>query len=124
MTIGTFLILAALSAAQPSAARCSLGEDCRRRTARRPRDAAPRAPRGNAELMAPGMADQMVLVSNGNLLVNSREKMISFFKTYFARVKYLEWSDTAPALVNVLSRRPDGLDGREGPCALPRAGKA
>jgi hypothetical protein len=108
MTIGTFLILAALSTAQPSAARCSLGEEAAAEL-RAAHETQRRAHlEGNAELMAPGMADQMVLVSNGNLLVNSREKMISFFKTYFARVKYLEWSDTAPALVNV---SPDGRMG-------------
>lgn len=58
--------------------------------------------------MAPGMADQMVLVSNGDVSVNPKEKMIGFFKTYFARVKYLEWSDAAPAVVNVY---PDGRMG-------------
>ena len=54
------------------------------------------------------MADQMVLVSNGDLSVNPKEKMIGFFKTYFARVKYLEWSDAAPAVINV---SPDGRMG-------------
>jgi hypothetical protein len=48
------------------------------------------------------------LVSNGNLSVQPKEKMIGFFKGYFARVKYLEWSDTAPPLIKI---SPDGQMG-------------
>jgi hypothetical protein len=60
---------------------------------------------GNVELMVPGMADQMVLASNGDLSVNPKEKTIAFFKGYFARVKYLEWSDAGPPIIIV---SPDG----------------
>jgi hypothetical protein len=58
--------------------------------------------------MAPGMADTVVLVSNGNVSLNPKEKMMSFFKGYFARVKYLEWSDAALPVINV---SPDGQMG-------------
>jgi hypothetical protein len=63
---------------------------------------------GNVNLMVPGMADQMVLASNGDLTVNPKEKTVAFFEGYFARVKYLEWSDAAPPLVTV---SPDGQFG-------------
>ena len=110
MTIGidSTLILALLASAQPSAPRCSTGEEAAAEI-RAAHEAARRAHLdGNAELMEPGMADQLVLVSNGELSVNPREKMIDFFKGYFARVKYLEWSDAAPPIVNV---SPDGRTG-------------
>jgi hypothetical protein len=106
--IGSLLILAGLSSAQPSAPRCATGEQAAAEL-RAAHETQRRAHlEGKAELMAPGMADQMVLVSNGDLSVNPREKMIGFFKTYFARVKYMEWSDAAPAVVNV---SPDGRMG-------------
>jgi|GEM_PF-3019551 len=109
--IGSFLILALASSAQPSAARCSTGEKAAAEL-RAAHEMDRRAHlEGNAELMAPGMADQVVLVSNGNLMVNPREKMIDFFKGYFSRVKYLEWSDAEPLVVNV---SPDGRMGWTG----------
>ncbi|MDP8912810.1 MAG: hypothetical protein M3N39_04445 [Pseudomonadota bacterium] len=105
MSIGSILILASLSSGQPSPLRCSTGEEAAAEL-RAAHEVARRAHlEGNADLMAPGMADQIVLVSNGNLSVNPKEKMISFFKGYFARVKYLEWSDAAPPMINV---SPDG----------------
>jgi hypothetical protein len=101
MSIGSILILAWLASAQPSPLRCSTGEEAAAEL-RAAHEAARRAHlEGNADLMAPGMADQIVLVSNGNLSVNPKEKMISFFKGYFARVKYLEWSDAAPPMINI-----------------------
>jgi hypothetical protein len=106
--IGSVLILAGLISAQPSAPRCSTGDEAAAEL-RAAHETQRRAHlEGNAELMAPGMADQMVLVSNGDLSVNPREKMISFFKGYFARVKYLEWSDAAPSVIKV---SPDGQTG-------------
>jgi hypothetical protein len=103
--LGSILMLAWLSSGQPATDRCSTGEKAVAEL-RAAHEAARRAHlEGDAELMAPGMADSMVLVSNGDLSVNPKEKMISFFKGYFARVKYLEWSDAAPPLINV---SPDG----------------
>ena len=106
--IGSTLILASLASAHPGALRCSTGEKAAAEL-RASHEADRRAHlEGNAELMAPGMADEVVLVSNGNVSVNAKEKMISFFKGYFARVKYLEWSDAAPPVIKV---SPDGQMG-------------
>ena len=105
---GSILILAWLASAQASVPRCPSGEEAIAQL-RAAHETQRRAHlEGNAELMAPGMADQMVLVSNGDLSVNPKEKTISFFKGYFARVKYLEWSDAAPAVIHV---SPDGRMG-------------
>lgn len=106
--IGSILFLASLSSAQASSLRCSTGEEAAEEL-RAIHEAARRAHlEGNAELMAPGMADQMVVVSNGDLSVNPKEKMIAFFRGYFAKVQYLEWSDAAPPIVHV---SPDGRTG-------------
>ena len=95
--MGPMLLLAALP--------CPAGDDAAAGL-RAAHEAARRAHlEGNAELMAPTMADQMVMVSNGEVSVNPKAKTIDFFKGYFARVKYLEWSDAEPPLVTV---SPDG----------------
>ncbi len=107
MTIGfgAFLILASLSSGEPAAGRCSTGEEALAEL-RAAHEADRRAHlEGNAALMAPRMADQVAVLSNGDLSTNPKEKMIAFFESYFARVKYLEWSDAAPPLINV---SPDG----------------
>jgi hypothetical protein len=110
VAIGTasILLLASLASAQPSAARCSTGEAAVAEL-RAAHEADRRAHlAGDVELMTPGMADQMVLVSNGDLSVNPKDKTKSFFKGYFGRVKYLEWSDAEPPVINV---SPDGQMG-------------
>ena len=105
---GSFLILTSLFSGEPSPLRCSTGEEAAAEL-RAAHEMDRRAHlEGNAELMAPGMADQVAVLSNGNLSVNPKEKMISFFKGYFARVKYLEWADAAPPIINV---SPDGQVG-------------
>ena len=63
---------------------------------------------GDARLMAPSMAEQMVSASNGELMANTRQRTLNFFEGYFARVKYLEWSNAAPPTVTV---SPDGRMG-------------
>jgi hypothetical protein len=106
MTIGTgsLLVLAWLS----SAPGCSTGDEAAAEL-RAAHEAARRAHlEGNADLMAPGTADRVVLASNGDLSVSSKEKVIDFFKGYFARVKYLEWSDAAPPTISI---SPDGRMG-------------
>jgi hypothetical protein len=104
-SIVSSLLLSALAGSQPAAARCSTGEAAAAEL-RAAHEAARRAHlAGDVEIMAPGMADQMVLVSNGEVSVNPKEKTVAFFKGYFARVKYLEWSDAAPQVVTV---SPDG----------------
>ena len=105
MAIYPILMLAWLSSAQPSSIGCAAGDDAIAEV-RAAHEAARRAHlEGNVALMEPGMADQMVLASNGDLAVNPKEKTIAFFKGYFARVSYLEWSDAAPPIVTV---SPDG----------------
>ena len=99
--IGSILILAWLSSAQPAPARCSTGEEAAAEL-RAAHETARRAHlEGDAELLGTGMADEMVMVSGGNVAVQPREKMIAFFKGYFGRVKYLEWSDAEPLVVRV-----------------------
>jgi hypothetical protein len=106
--IGSILVMASLASAQPSAPRCSTGEQAAAEL-RAVHEISRRAHlEGNADLMAPGMADQMALASNGDLSLNPRDKTVGFFKSYFGRVKYLEWSDTAPPVVRV---SPDGQMG-------------
>lgn len=105
IALAPILALASLWTAEPSAPRCSTGEEAVGEL-RAAHEMARRAHlEGNAELLAPGIADQMVLVSNGNISVNPRAAMISFFRSYFTRVRYLEWSDAAPPVINV---SPDG----------------
>jgi hypothetical protein len=106
--IGPLLVLASLSPAQPSAHACSTGPEAAAEL-----QAAHEAQRrahmeGDAELLARGTADRMVVVSNGNLSVQSREGILTFFKGYFGRVRYLEWSDSEPPVVHV---SPDGQMG-------------
>lgn len=106
--IVSMLVLASLSAAQPPAPRCSTGEEAAAGL-RAAHETARRAHlEGDAELMAPELADQVVLVSKGDLSVIPRDGLISFFKAYFARVKYLEWSDSEPPRIDV---SPDGQMG-------------
>jgi hypothetical protein len=106
--LGSMLLLASLASAQPPAARCSTGDEAAAEL-RAAHETDRRAHlEGDAELMAPGMGDEVVLVSNGDLRVVPRDRMIGFFKTYFARVKYLEWSDSAPPLIRL---SPDGRMG-------------
>jgi hypothetical protein len=108
VAIGSILILAGLSSAQPSAARCSAGEEAAAQL-RAAHEASRRAHlEGKAELMAPAMADPLLSASNGGLSVIPRDEMIGFFKNYFARVEYLEWSDAAPPVIEV---SPDGRMG-------------
>ena len=106
--IGSILTFAWLSSAQPAVLRCEPGKAAAAELKAAHETARRAHLEGDAELMAPGMADQIALVSNGNLSVNSKEKMISFFKGYFAKVQYLEWSDAAPPMINV---SPDGRIG-------------
>jgi hypothetical protein len=107
VSVASIMILASLSSAEPGP-RCSKGEQAAAEL-RAAHEVQRRAHLdGNADLMAPGTADEMVLVSNGILSVSPKEKVISFFKGYFARVRYLEWSDVGPSVVNV---SPDGQVG-------------
>jgi hypothetical protein len=95
-------------AAQAAGTSCSTGEAAVAEL-RAVHEAARRAHlEGDAKLMAPAMAEQMVSASNGELMANTRQQTLNFFEGYFARVKYLEWSDAAPPTVTV---SPDGRMG-------------
>lgn len=56
---------------------------------------------GDADLLAAGMADQVINVEYGKVEVVSREQMRRQFAQYFGRVKYSSWEDTAPPKVFV-----------------------
>lgn len=110
MTIGlaVMFVLASAAAAQPSAPRCSTGEEAAA-ALRAAHETARRAHiEGKAELMAAGTADEVAVVSNGELRMTPKDKLIDFFRGYFARVKYLEWSDSEPPKIHV---SPDGAMG-------------
>jgi hypothetical protein len=108
ISVASILVLASLSAAQQPGARCSTGHQAAAEL-RAAHEIQRRAHlEGNADLLAAGTADEMVLVSNGNLSVNQEEKVIGFFRGYFTRVKYLEWSDVGQSVVNI---SPDGQMG-------------
>jgi hypothetical protein len=81
---GSALILASLSSAEPSPARCSTGEEAVAEL-RAYHEADRRAHlEGKVELMTPGMADRIVLVSNGNLSVNSKTRQQASSKAILA----------------------------------------
>jgi hypothetical protein len=108
VAIGIGLVLASLTSAPLPGLPCSAGEEAAAGL-RAAHETARRAHlEGDAELMAPGMADRMVVVSNGDLSVKPKAEMTAFFKSYFARVKYLEWSDAAPPSISI---SPDGRMG-------------
>lgn len=61
--------------------------------------------KGDADLLAAGMADQVINVAHGKVEIISREQMRRHFAQYFGQVKYASWEDTAPPKVFV---SPDG----------------
>jgi hypothetical protein len=61
--------------------------------------------KGDANLLAAGMADQVINVEYGKVEIVTREGMRQQFAQYFGRVKYSSWEDTAPPKVYV---SPDG----------------
>lgn len=110
MTIGfaAMLILASTASAEAPATGCSTGAQAAAEL-RAVHEAARRAHlEGDSALMAPGTADEVVVVSRGEISVMPREKLIEFFTGYFERVKYLEWSDSEPPVIQI---SPDGQMG-------------
>jgi len=61
--------------------------------------------KGDAHLLAAGMADQVINVEYGKVEIVTRVQMRQHFTQYFDRVKYSSWEDTAPPKVSV---SPDG----------------
>jgi len=61
--------------------------------------------RGDADLLAREMADQVTDVEDGKVNVRSREEMRRRFTDYFSQVKYSFWDDVVAPRVRV---SPDG----------------
>ena len=106
MTLG--LLLAAIAAAPAPAGQCPTGEAAKAEIIAGHETARRAHLEGNVDLMAPRMSDRMLIVSNGDVAARSKDETVSFFKGYFGRVKYLEWSDAEPPQVHV---SPDGQMG-------------
>ena len=108
MGIGALLLLASAGSPQAPAPACSTGEKAAAELRAAHEDQRRAHLDGDAELLARGTADTMAVVSNGNVSVQSREGILTFFTGYFGRVRYLEWSDSEPPVVHV---SPDGRMG-------------
>lgn len=61
--------------------------------------------KGDADLLATGMADPFINVAHGKVETIPREQMRQHFAQYFGQVKYSSWEDSAPPKVFV---SPDG----------------
>jgi hypothetical protein len=61
--------------------------------------------RGDAAPIAAATGDQLLLVENGGVRVQSNADVAKFFTSYFKRVRYREWRDVTPPMVEV---SPDG----------------
>jgi ketosteroid isomerase-like protein len=57
--------------------------------------------KGDAELLATEMADQVIEVENGKVTVRTREGMRQRFAHYFSQVKYSFWDDVAKPRINI-----------------------
>jgi hypothetical protein len=61
--------------------------------------------RGDASLIAPTMADQILFADKGVLRTQTRAEVAKFFAGYFQQVRYREWRDVSPPVVTA---SPDG----------------
>jgi len=57
--------------------------------------------RGDAELIAAGVADRFINLQNGSLESQTREQLRQKFSTYLGHVKYSEWNDVIQPSVHV-----------------------
>jgi ketosteroid isomerase-like protein len=60
---------------------------------------------GNADLLASGTADQLLVISRAKINRQSREDVRKFFERYLADTKYSEWDDVTPPEIRI---SPDG----------------
>ncbi|MBV9623880.1 MAG: hypothetical protein JOZ14_07880 [Acidobacteria bacterium] len=60
---------------------------------------------GNAELIAGTLADQLTVVENGEVQVNSREDVGRSFSDYLKSVRYSAWEDVSPPSVHISTDR-------------------
>lgn len=56
---------------------------------------------GNADLLASGTADHLLVVSRAKIRRQSREELRNFFQQYLAKTNYSMWDDVVPPEVHV-----------------------
>lgn len=61
--------------------------------------------KGDAALIAGTIGDRLLLAEHGGIRIQSNAEVAQFFTGYFSRVRYREWRDVKPPLVEV---SPDG----------------
>jgi hypothetical protein len=61
--------------------------------------------RGDASLISATIGDQLLLAENGGIRVQTNAQVTQFFSGYFNRVRYREWRDVSPPVVEI---SPDG----------------
>jgi ketosteroid isomerase-like protein len=105
MKLFRMLLLIATCCATAAASTSSLEHDTQSLLAIHARDRQAHL-KGDANLLAAGMADHVINVEYGKVEISTREQMRQQFTQYFDRVKYSSWEDTAPPKVYV---SPDGL---------------
>ena len=64
--------------------------------------------RGDAAPLAAAIGDKLLLAENGGIRVQTKAEVAQFFAGYFSRVRYSEWRDVSPPVVQV---SPDGRMG-------------
>ena len=57
--------------------------------------------RGDAGLIAGTIGDRLLLAENGGIRVQSNAEVARFFSGYFGRVRYREWRDVSPPVIEV-----------------------
>lgn len=60
---------------------------------------------GDPAPIAAATGDQLLLADNGGIRVQSNAEVAEFFTSYFNRIRYREWRDVSPPIVEV---SPDG----------------
>jgi hypothetical protein len=60
---------------------------------------------GDASMIAATTSDRLLIAENGGIRVQTNAEVTQFFSGYFNRVRYREWRDVAPPVVEV---SPDG----------------
>ena len=61
--------------------------------------------RGDASLISATTSDQLLFAENGGIRVQTNAQVTQFFSGYFNRVRYREWRDVSPPVVEI---SPDG----------------
>ena len=62
--------------------------------------------RGDAALIAATIGDRLLFAEKGMIRVQSKAEVADFFAGYFQRVRYRQWRDVSPPVVEV---SPDGV---------------